>query len=315
MNLCFKVILKMKQNLMITNNCAENEADKMNKNKTIGQLLTNAYDLLKNSDIETYVLDAQLLMAKVISKDKLFVLINKNQYVTPEIEEKYKELILLRSKKMPVKYILGECEFMGIRLLVKEGVLIPRPDTEILVDEAVKEIKNKKYEYICDLCSGSGAIGIAIADTLAFTKVECFDISSIAEEVTNVNIQSLSLEGRVRFFHSNLLEEAVKANKVFDVIVSNPPYIREDVIPTLMEDVKNYEPYIALSGGKDGLEFYREITFQSMKCLKHGGMLAFEIGYDQKIAVESILSSYGFYDIRAVKDLSGNDRVVLGFKA
>jgi release factor glutamine methyltransferase len=286
----------------------------MNKNKTIGQLLTNAYDLLKNSGIDTYVLDAQLLMAKVLNKDKLFVLINKNLYVTLEVEEKYKELILQRSRKMPVKYILGECEFMGIKLFVKEGVLIPRPDTEILVDEVVKEIEDKQYQYICDLCSGSGAIGLSIASVLTLTHVECYDISSNAEEVSKVNIQSLGLESRVQFFHSNLLEEAIKANKVFDVIVSNPPYIREDVIPTLMEDVRNYEPYIALSGGKDGLEFYREITCQSIKCLKHGGMLAFEIGYDQRSSVEDILRSYGFYSIRGVKDLSGNDRVVLGFK-
>lgn len=281
--------------------------------KTIGDLLNEAKDILKKSEIDSYLLDSQLLLAKVLKKDKLYVITNRDEVVEKDLVEKYMRYIDLRKDKMPVKYILEECEFMGIDLYIKPGVLIPRTDTEILVESVIEDIKDKSYTKICDLCCGSGAIGIAIASLVNNVDLECYDISPIAEEVTRKNIKKLELQEKVNYKHSDLLEEAVKENKKYDVIVSNPPYIKEEEIDKLMEDVKNYEPRLALSGGEDGLNFYRKITEQAISCLNNGGLLAFEIGHDQREAVEQIMLEKGFKDIQCLKDLGGNDRVVKGF--
>lgn len=280
---------------------------------TIADLLNKANDILKKAEIDTYLLDAQLLLSKVINKDKLYVITNRDEVIEKALVQKYMHYINLRKDKMPVKYILEECEFMGLDLYIKPGVLIPRPDTEILVEAVIEDIKNKSYTKICDLCSGSGAIGIAIASLVNNVDVDCFDISPIAQEVSVRNIEKLGLGERVAFKHSDLLEEALKEDKKYDVIVSNPPYIKEEEIDKLMEDVKNYEPRLALSGGEDGLSFYRKITEQAMTCLNDGGLLAFEIGYDQREAVEQIMLEKGFKYIQCLKDLGGNDRVVKGF--
>lgn len=278
----------------------------------IGELLKEAYSILKSSDIDTYILDSQLLLQKVLNKDKLFIILNKDLQVDEKEEKEFFKLIDLRKNKMPVKYILGECEFMGLSFNVRSGVLIPRGDTEILVESVLKEVHNNNYTEICDLCCGSGAIGISISRFKENTKVYCYDISDTAIEVTGENINKLEVKDRVMVFKSDLLKKAIEENKKFDVIVSNPPYIREDVIPALMEDVKDYEPYIALNGGRDGLDFYRRITKESIQVLNRGGLLAFEIGYDQKEEVEAILKDNGFINIRCLKDLAGLNRVVLG---
>lgn len=280
----------------------------------IGELLAKGNEILKTAGIDTYQLDCQLILAKVIGKDKLYVITNRDELIDKESVESYYKNIDLRKSKMPVKYILEECEFMGIDLFVKQGVLIPRPDTEILVEAAIEVIKSKDFIKVCDLCCGSGAIGIAIAHTVNNVNVECIDISEDAEAVSNKNIDKNFLKDRVEFVKSDLLSVPMEEGKIFDVIVSNPPYIREEDISQLMEDVKNFEPRLALSGGEDGLEFYKKISKQAMACLSEGGLLAFEIGYDQKSEVEAIMKSYGYTDIECLKDLGGNDRVIKGFK-
>ncbi|MFT5874536.1 MAG: release factor glutamine methyltransferase [Clostridium sp.] len=276
----------------------------------IGEILLKSYDILKKVEIESYLLDSQLLLSKVLNVDKLFIMINRDFDINPEQEKEFSRLVQIRKSKMPIKYILGECEFMGMSLIVKPGVLIPRPDTEILVEEVIKHIKEKKYTKVCDVCCGSGAIGIAIAEFIKEAKVTLYDISFDALAVAKLNIERFDLHTRVNGEISDLLQVAINQNIKFQVVVSNPPYIREEVIPTLMEDVKNYEPYIALSGGRDGLDFYRRITKESLLVLEKGGLLAFEIGYDQKEEVEDILLKSGFNNIECIKDLSGNDRVI-----
>ncbi|MCB2311148.1 peptide chain release factor N(5)-glutamine methyltransferase [Clostridium tagluense] len=278
----------------------------------IGEILLKSYGILKKVGIESYLLDSQLLLAKVLNVDKLFIMLNRDFNLNGKQEEEFSQLIQLRKSKMPIKYILGECEFMGMNLIVKPGVLIPRPDTEILVEEVIKHINEKDYTQVCDVCSGSGAIGIAIAEFIKGVEVMLYDISYDAIAVAKLNIERFDLASRVNEQHSDLLQSAIEQNKKFQVVVSNPPYIRETVIPTLMEDVKNYEPYIALSGGKDGLEFYRRITEESLQVLEKGGLLAFEIGYDQREEVQDILLKSGFKSIECIKDLSGNDRVIKG---
>jgi release factor glutamine methyltransferase len=276
----------------------------------IGEILLEAYESLKEVQIESYLLDSQLLLSKVLNKDKLFIMLNRDFNLNHQQENEFLQLIQLRKNKMPIKYIIGACEFMGMDLIVKPGVLIPRPDTEILVEEVIKHINEKAYTEVCDVCTGSGAIGISIAEFIKSTKVTLYDISQDALDVAKLNIEKFDLTKRINAELSDLLQVAIGENKKFQVIVSNPPYIREMVIPTLMEDVKDYEPHIALSGGKDGLEFYRRITEESLLVLEKGGLLAFEIGYDQGEEVKDILLKAGFQQIECIKDLSGNDRVI-----
>lgn len=283
-----------------------------NRKNSIRELLKKGYEVLKNREIESYALDAQLLLGKVLNKDKLFLLINGDCQVSKEKVCEYYDYLKLRENKMPVKYILGNCEFMGNDFIVKPGVLIPRPDTEILVEQALVQIRDNNFNNICDVCCGTGNIGLSIAKLIENVNVKCCDISTTACDVTLENIKKLSLEKKVQIVKSDLLEYYIKNKIKFDMIVSNPPYIKENIIPTLMEDVKNYEPREALSGGKDGLEFYRKIARESLKVLESNGIIMFEIGYDQKESVTNILIENGFKDIRCIKDLAGRDRVIKG---
>lgn len=278
----------------------------------IQELLKSGYDILKSKNIETYMLDTQLILSKVINRDKLFIITNRDLQLDKDKIEEFFRLIKFRERKMPVKYILQSVEFMGFNYFIKSGVLIPRPDTEILVEEALSEIKMRNLRKLCDVCCGSGIIGISLANYIEDLQVIFYDISSIAIEVTNINVERFNLKQRVKVLKSDLLKRAIEDKCKFDIIVSNPPYIKKEVIETLMEDVKNYEPFIALCGGEDGLDFYRRIIEESKKVLNPDGSIIFEIGYDQKEEITELLEVSGFKDVVCVKDLSGNDRVIKG---
>ncbi|MEG2354237.1 MAG: peptide chain release factor N(5)-glutamine methyltransferase [Clostridium sp.] len=279
----------------------------------IGEALIKSNEILKREKIHSYVLDSQLLMCKVLKKEKIFIIMNRDEELTQKEEEEFLSLIKLRKEKMPIKYILGETEFMGINILLRKGVLIPRADTEVLVEEVLRIIKDRGYSKICDLCSGSGAIGISICTFIKDVTLKAYDIDKVALEVTELNIKKLGLSSRATVEYSDLLKSALEKNEKFDLVVSNPPYIRTEVIESLMKDVKDHEPHIALCGGDDGLMFYRKITKQSLKVLKSGGVLAYEIGYDQRNDVINILNENGFVGIYSLKDFGGNHRVVIGF--
>lgn len=287
-------------------------AEGIEYNKTIGELLIKGNKILKEADIDTYILDTQLLLGEVLKKDKLFLITNKDKEVSKKEEKRFDELIEKRKNKMPIKYILKKAEFMGFDFEVEEGVLIPRGDTEILVEEVLKYISEDKQYSVCDLCCGSGAIGIAIANLKQNITVDLIDYYDIPEKVTKKNIVNHNLSNRANFIKSDLLKEVIVAGKEYDLLVSNPPYIKEEVIDTLMDDVKKYEPHTALSGGDDGLYFYRKIVDDSNKILKKNGVLAFEIGHDQGSAVKSLMLDKGYRDVNVIKDLAGHDRVVIG---
>lgn len=282
------------------------------KDNTIDVLINEGTEILKSSDIDTARLDAQLLLGHVIQKDKLYLITHREEAVSEENAKEYLELIEKRKNRMPVKYILKQCEFMGIDFHVEEGVLIPRGDTEILVEEVLKNIQEDEEKYICDLCCGSGAIGISIACLREKTKVDLIDYYDIPEKVTLLNIEKNNVSSRTEFIKSDLLNEPIKMGRKYDILVSNPPYIEAEEINNLMDDVKEYEPRTALDGGDDGLIFYRKIVSQSIDILKNNGILAFEIGYNQGECVKSLMIENNFKDVRVIKDLAGLDRVVIG---
>lgn len=283
------------------------------KEKTIGDLLDIGSKILKAEDIDTYMLDAQLLLCNVLAKDKVYIITNREKEVSAKDEKEYLNLIEKRKGKMPIKYILGETEFMGLDFDIEEGVLIPRGDTEILVEEVLSVIGEDDEIEICDLCSGSGAIGISIASYRKKIRVDEIDFYNIPEKITKKNIVKHGLEDRVIFIKSDLLSEAIKEEKKYSIIVSNPPYIKAYEIDNLMDDVKKYEPHTALDGGDDGLIFYRRIIKESKYVLKENGLLAFEIGHDQGEDVSELMKEAGFSNIKLVKDLAGLDRVLLGY--
>jgi len=281
------------------------------KEKNLGEILNNGIEILKNAKIDNYRLDAQLLLGHVLKETKLYILTNRDVLISKEKEKEFLDLIEKRKEKMPIKYILGETEFMGLNFEVKEGVLIPRGDTEILVEEVLKLMDEEKSYEVCDLCSGSGAIGISLAHFRKNITVDEIDYFDIPEEMTKKNILKNNLEDRVRFIESDLLKEVI-GNKKYDFLVSNPPYIRNEEVKKLMKDVKDYEPHTALDGGEDGLDFYKRIVEESKLVLKNNGIIAFEIGFDQREDVEILLKSNGFVDISSYQDLAGLDRVVIG---
>lgn len=281
-------------------------------NKTIEELINTGTKTLKDNGIDTARLDAELLLGNVIEKERLYLITHKEETIGKDQCDEFFELIEKRRKKMPVKYILNKCEFMGIDLHVEEGVLIPRDDTELLVDEVLKNISEYDEKQICDLCCGSGAIGISLACLRKNIKVDLLDYYPIPEKVTLINIEKHNLQERVSFSKSDLLDVSIKASKKYDIIVSNPPYIEEEEIEKLMDDVQKYEPHTALSGGIDGLDFYRKIVNQSIEVLNENGILAFEIGYNQGKAVKSLMEENNFKDVRVIKDFASLDRIVIG---
>ena len=279
---------------------------------TVNKLLEIGTKVLTEVNIDTARLDATILLGHIIGRDRLYLLTHGDEKVSNEHKKEYLLLIEKRKNKMPIKYITKSAEFMGIELYVEEGVLIPRGDTEVLVEEVLKDINEDEDINVCDLCSGSGAIGVSLAEFRKNIKVDSIDYFDIPEKVTLKNIDKHRLSDRMTFIKSDLLKEVINKEKKYDIVISNPPYIKEEEIEKLMDDVKDYEPHTALSGGNDGLIFYRRIISESKDVLTGKGILAFEIGYDQGEEVKNIMESNEFINVRVIKDLAGLDRVVIG---
>lgn len=275
---------------------------------TIGEALLVAENELKGIS-ETPKLDAKVLMKEVLKKDDLFLLMNRMEIMEESHVDQFSDMVDKRKTGEPIAYIIGYKEFMGFRFKVTEDTLIPRPDTEVSVEEAIRVIKERGYKDVLDLCSGSGAIGLSIAKILDFTNVSLSDINKGALLVSMENAEALGLKDKVRFFESDLFE---KVSGTYDLIVSNPPYISGEDMERLPESVKNFEPETALFGGISGLDFYQKIIREARQYLNDGGTLIFEIGYDQREEVEKMFIENGYNNLRTLKDLSGLDRVVSG---
>lgn len=277
---------------------------------TIKELITR-YSKELESISSTPRLDVEILLQKVLDVDRLYILLNLERNLSEDEEILFNKFINERLNNRPIAYIVENREFMGLDFYVKEGVLIPRPDTEILVEEVIELGKNKGPINILDIGTGSGAITISLAKYLDNAKVTSVDISDIALEIAKRNAISNDVDNKINFIKSDLFTNIDK-NMKFDIIVSNPPYIKREVIETLDKQVKDFEPYNALEGGIDGLDFYRTITSQAKDYLKKGGILAYEVGHDQSEDVSKLMEKDGYTNIYTRKDLQQIDRVVIG---
>ncbi len=281
----------------------------------INELIKIGVDSIKGRLYSNPMLEATLLLSKLMKVDKVYIYTHGKDEVPEEIVEEYIKAIEKRSKGYPIQYIIKEKEFMGLDFYIEEGVLIPRPDTEVIVEYILAYIdKNHPNENIkvLDIGIGSGAIGLSVAYYRKNTYVYGVDISPAALKVAGINRDRFKLTN-VKLLESNLFERIDKEEK-FHIIASNPPYIPTDSIDSLQEEVKDYEPRIALDGGKEGMDFYERIVPESKEYLQEKGLLIFEIGFDQGRAVEDLMISEGFKDVKILKDLQGLDRAVLGIK-
>jgi release factor glutamine methyltransferase len=253
---------------------------------------------------ETPLQDAKALLSYALNSDPCLIW----RDLTPSEEAKMADYIEKRKKGEPVAYIVGEKEFMSLPFFVNSKTLIPRPDTEIIVETLIEIYKGKEPK-ILDLCCGSGCIGISLAHFIKKSVVDMADLSEGALAVARENVKRNNLSDRVSVFSTDVLKEPI--SKTYDLIVSNPPYISSGIVKTL--DVSRYEPNMALDGGEDGLVFYRALVPKAYDALLNGGILAFEIGYDQGEAVTSLMREY-FSSVSLKKDYGGNDRMVWGIK-
>lgn len=279
----------------------------------INELIKIGVDRIKGRLYSNPVLEATLLLSKLMKVDKVYIYTHGKEQVPEEIVEEYIKAIEKRSKGYPIQYIIKEKEFMGLDFYIEEGVLIPRPDTEVIVEYILAYIdKNHPNENIkvLDIGIGSGAIGLSVAYYRKNTYVYGVDISPKALKVAEINRDRFKLTN-VKLLESDLFEKIDKDEK-FHIIASNPPYIPTETIDRLQEEVKNYEPRIALDGGREGMDFYRRIVPESKEYLNEKGLLILEIGYDQGKQVRDLMLKEGFKDVKILKDLQGLDRAVLG---
>lgn len=276
---------------------------------TIKEALNKGMIMLKSNKIESPKLKSRLLLQYILKKPRQYIIVYDKNEITKQEQWEYFVNIEKLTKGIPLQHITHRQEFMKMEFYVDENVLIPRPDTEILVEEVINIANKIGNPVILDLCTGCGAIGISIAKNVKNAKIYAVDISEKALEVAKKNAEALRVKQKVNFIKSDLFEKLKKMK--FDIIVSNPPYIKKEDINYLSEEVQK-EPKIALDGGIDGLDFYRKIVKQGYEYLKLGSYLCFEIGFDQKIDVIEIIENENKYiDTYCKKDLYGNDRIIV----
>lgn len=277
---------------------------------TYRECYEQGFRTLQAAGIEEAALDARLLLEAVCGTDRNDLLVHGEQPVAPEAEEKYLNWIRQRAEHIPLQQLTGEQDFMGLTFTVNENVLIPRQDTEILVEEVLKELHDGMR--ILDMCTGSGCILLSLLHYSNDCEGLGVDLSAEALEVAGRNVLKVLTPEKAEhahFLQSDLFE---KVEGKFEIIVSNPPYIASAEVEKLMPEVRDHEPRMALDGTEDGLYFYRRIIEEAGKHLVSSGMLFFEIGYDQGQAVSELMRTEGYCEVQVVQDYAGLDRVVLG---
>ena len=278
---------------------------------TIQQLLDYGKDKLIQSGNEYAKYDRKVLLEEALGCNYMYMLTHGDEEVPEDKEQQYRKWITRRSEHYPLQYLLGYAHFMDYTFAVNEHVLIPRNDTEILVENANEVLAGMEEEQktirVLDLCCGSGCIGISLKLYHKQIELTLSDISEEALAVARQNVERHQVDAKVQ--QGDLLEGITER---YDMIVSNPPYIESRVIDTLMPEVREYEPMLALDGGEDGLMFYRRIVDQAQSHLMQGGWLFFEIGYNQGQDVATLMQEHGFTNVQVIKDYAGLDRVVYG---
>lgn len=276
---------------------------------TIRELLNQGIIMLKNEKIDSPKTKARLILESTLNKSREYLIIYDKNEVTSAQRDNYIKKIKRVILGEPVQYITGLQEFMKLNFFVTKDVLIPRQDTEVLVEEVIKIAKDIPNPVILDLCTGSGAIAVSLAKYIPNSKIYGIDISEKALEIAKKNAEFNGVKNSIEFRVSDLFNKI--RNQKFDIIVSNPPYIKKEDIKLLPKDVQK-EPKIALDGGTDGLVFYSRIAKSAYKHLRRGGYLCLEIGYNQKLQVKKIIEGQKRYiNFYCKKDLCENDRVVI----
>lgn len=266
-------------------------------------------NILKQKNFETYSLDIEVLLMNVtgFSKSKLYL--NTDYTLSKDEFEKFEHFFERRLKKEPIAYIIGKCEFMGLEFNLNNDTLIPRPDTEILVEKSIEIISQNNLKKGIDIGTGSGCIPISICKYWDKIFMKAIDINENAISKAIENARLNKVDKKIDFLISDLFQNI---NEKFDIIISNPPYIESNIIQNLEDNVKNFEPLRALDGGLNGLKFYESITKKAPQFLNKNGYLIYEIGYNQAEDVKNIMIKYNFKNIEILKDLAGLNRVILG---
>lgn len=283
-------------------------------------LLKEGTKVLEEKKIQEARLDAWLLLEYVTGVSRALYFADPKKAVEEEKAEEYRKLIVLRAGHIPLQHITHQAYFMGFEFYVDENVLVPRQDTETLVEKALEILENQEKPRILDMCTGSGCILLSLLAMKEGASGTGADISPLALKVAKQNAKGLNVADRAEFVESDLFlspffaETTGKALPVYDILISNPPYIRSAVIEDLMDEVKGHDPRIALDGHEDGLYFYRRIVSEGSAYVKENGWMLFEIGYDQGEDVSKLLEKAGFRQVQVIQDLAGLDRVVIGQK-
>ena len=273
--------------------------------------IKNACKELKKNKISSALLDSELLLSKVIKKDRKFILLNLDKELDENTQNSFKDLILKRSRGKPLAYLTGIKSFWKYDFNVNEKVLIPRPDTEIIIEQVLKIYKNKNYLNFLEMGVGSGCIALSILKEKKSFSGTGIDVSQDCIEICRYNAKKLGVNNRIKLLKSDV------DNLIFhkyDLIVSNPPYIKKFDLNKLNREVINYEPKLALDGGLEGLSVIRKVIKKSSELIKKNGKLILEIGYDQRLPVKKMLNESNFYINKIIKDLAKNDRCIISTK-
>jgi release factor glutamine methyltransferase len=277
----------------------------------IERALNIANDILKNNFSNSYQLDSELLMSKIFEKDRKFIILNSNKKLSEEKYEKFNYLVKKRSKGEPIAYLLNKKDFWKYEFYVDKGILIPRPDSELIVEQILGLTKHKKNLRILDIGVGSGCLLLSVLKERKNFHGVGIDISKKCIDISNINASNLDISKRVKFFKSDI--DNFRFGK-YDLIISNPPYIKKLDFNNLKKDVINFEPKLALYGGLDGTSEIRKVIKKSSELIKKNGKFILEIAYDQKNKVIKLLRDKGFYINKVLKDLANNDRCIVSTK-